>query len=99
MRVVQEALNNVRKHANAKNVIIHITGHDGGMEVSIHDDGTGFSLKEELQGHFGMDIMNERTQSIGGQLDVVSAPRRGTNVRVWVPAQETSAPKAFSRLV
>jgi signal transduction histidine kinase len=98
MRVVQEALNNVRKHANAKNVIIHITGHDGGMEVSIHDDGTGFSLKEELQGHFGMDIMNERTQSIGGQLDVVSAPRRGTNVRVWVPAQETSAPQAFSRL-
>jgi signal transduction histidine kinase len=98
MRVVQEALNNVRKHANAKNVIIHITGHNGGMEVSIHDDGAGFSLKEELQGHFGMDIMNERTQSIGGQLDVVSAPRRGTNVRVWVPAQETSAPHAFTRL-
>jgi signal transduction histidine kinase len=91
MRVVQEALNNVRKHANAHHVLVRLSARDGGMEVSIHDDGAGFTLKEELQGHFGMDIMNERAESIGGRLDVVSAPRRGTNVRVWVPAQEASA--------
>lgn len=99
MRVVQEALNNVRKHANAANVLVRITAADGGMDVSIHDDGSGFSLKEELQGHFGMDIMSERAQSIGGLLNVVSAPHRGTRVHVWVPATEAhSATRVTSRL-
>lgn len=89
MRVVQEALNNVRKHANAENVIVRIAHEREGVEVCVHDDGAGFSLKQELQGHFGMDIMNERAQSIGGELEVTSAPQRGTRVRVWVPVSET----------
>jgi signal transduction histidine kinase len=97
MRVVQEALNNVRKHAHAENVLIHIESRNGGMEVAVHDDGAGFTLKSELQGHFGMDIMHERTESIGGELEVVSAPRRGTKVRVWVPVGDTAGPRSTTR--
>jgi signal transduction histidine kinase len=99
MRVVQEALNNVRKHAHAANVLIRIQSRNGGLEVAVHDDGAGFTLQSELQGHFGMDIMHERAVSIGGELEVVSAPRRGTKVRVWVPISEGAEVRASTRTV
>jgi signal transduction histidine kinase len=99
MRVVQEALNNVRKHAHAENVLIRIQTRNGGLEVAVHDDGAGFTLQSELQGHFGMDIMHERAVSIGGELEVVSAPRRGTKVRVWVPIGEGAEARVSTRTV
>jgi signal transduction histidine kinase len=88
LRIVQEALNNVRKHARARRVQVHIAPCDGCIEVRIQDDGVGFVVEDDFQGHFGMDIMSERAQSIGGRLEVTSTPRSGTEVRVTVPAGE-----------
>lgn len=85
LRIVQEALNNVRKHARARYVHVQIAQTDEGMEVRVRDDGVGFMVEEDFQGHFGMDIMSERAQSIGGRLEVTSTPLTGTEVRITVP--------------
>lgn len=84
-RIVQEALNNVRKHAQAKRVEIRMASRDSGLEIEIEDNGTGFTEGSDALGHFGLQIMEERANSVGGWLRVESAPREGTTVRVWVP--------------
>jgi two-component system nitrate/nitrite sensor histidine kinase NarX len=88
LRVVQEALNNVRKHANAREVHIRLRPSEGGILVAIEDDGTGFDIDTTPDGHFGLQIMRERMESIGGTLDIRSQPHVGTEVEVWVPVRE-----------
>ncbi len=88
LRVVQEALNNIRKHALARSVTLTMKEVEGSIEIVVKDDGRGFVLDDDFSGHFGMDIMNERAQSIGALLRVTSAPDSGTEVRIRVPAVE-----------
>jgi signal transduction histidine kinase len=88
LRIVQEALNNVRKHAHAQNVSVRISPSEGGLEVIVHDDGVGFVVEHDFEGHFGMDIMSERAQSIGGRLQVTSGTHAGTDVRITVPVAD-----------
>jgi signal transduction histidine kinase len=88
LRVVQEALNNVRKHANASNVTIHIEPGDPGVRVSVEDDGSGFDVQHGEQGHFGLEIMKERAESVGGHLTVSSTPNVGTAISICVPSGE-----------
>jgi signal transduction histidine kinase len=88
LRIVQEALNNVRKHARARHVRVRIAPSEAGLEVRVRDDGVGFIVEEDFQGHFGMDIMSERAQSIGGRLEVTSTPHTGTEVRITVPVAD-----------
>ena len=91
LRVVQEALNNVRKHAHANNIWIELKADQRGIEVMIRDDGTGFSSLQSEQGHFGLEIMRERAESVGGQLLLASTPNSGTEVRVWVPSRDMAS--------
>lgn len=91
LRIVQEALNNVRKHANASAVWIVLENDSGGLGVQIVDDGAGFHPENEHDGHFGTEIMRERAESIGGSLLITSLPGQGTRVSVWVPAGEEQA--------
>jgi signal transduction histidine kinase len=86
LRVVQEALNNVRKHANATRVNVRIAKQDGGTCINIADNGSGFVVDQTMQGHFGLEIMRERMESIGGRLVLTSSPGAGTSVAIWVPA-------------
>lgn len=88
LRIVQEALNNVRKHAHAQSVRVRISSCEDGLEVRVHDDGVGFAVGADFEGHFGMDIMSERAQSIGGRLEVTSTAHTGTEVRVTVPVAD-----------
>ncbi len=88
IRVIQEALTNVRKHANAHHAWVRFA-LDGDMGlVTIADDGTGF-LPEILAGddrrHFGLRTMRERAEGLGGGLEVLSAPGRGTKIVVRIP--------------
>ncbi len=87
MRVIQEALANVRKHAAATKVVVSIAHRDGALEVAVADDGCGFIPDAAAQSgqHFGLHIMKERSQEVGGQLDIESAPGQGTTVRLRVP--------------
>jgi len=89
LRIIQEALHNVRKHANAHSVRVSIAAHADQAQVEVEDDGGGFDpaqLQDPGQ-HFGVRIMRERAQEVGGSLTVQSAPGRGTKVIVWVPLQ------------
>ena len=92
MRICQEALSNVRKHAGADHVDIKVKSVDNHFEVSIADDGCGFDALAYYQGGMqhtrghGLAVMRERAESIGGKLRVLSMPGKGTEVQVEVPA-------------
>lgn len=90
-RLVQEALNNVRKHANAKQatILIYADRANGGLMVEVRDNGTGFdphSLPSRPEG-FGLGIksMQERAESAGGTMLIDSAPGKGTIVSFQIP--------------
>jgi signal transduction histidine kinase len=89
IRIVQEALTNVRKHARASAVTVRFAPDPGdGTVVTVSDDGQGFDLASVEAGRgarFGLLTMRERAESIGGTLSIESAPGRGTTVRLWIP--------------
>lgn len=89
IRIVQEALTNVRKHAQAKTVTVRFaTEPPDGTVVTITDDGRGFNLSDVEAGRgtrFGLLTMRERAETVGGTLAVQTAPGLGTTVRLWIP--------------
>jgi signal transduction histidine kinase len=85
VRVIQEALANVRKHARAGTVQVRLTRYDHTLQVQVTDDGCGFEPALSLAGHFGLQTMRERLQSIGGCLNIESQPGAGTRVQMSVP--------------
>jgi len=83
LRVVQEALTNVRKHAGATLVRVELKERDGTPVLSVIDDGTGFdptSVGPALMSGFGLRSMRERVELLGGTLDVQTAPGDGTRI-------------------
>jgi signal transduction histidine kinase len=83
-RVTQEALTNVAKHAGATRVTVTVAEHDGTVDITIADDGRGFSDGESSG--FGLIGMRERVRLVGGRLEIESAAGHGTTVRAWLPA-------------
>ncbi|GAB48602.1 sensor histidine kinase [Mobilicoccus pelagius] len=86
VRVVQEALTNVRKHAHADRVDVRITTPPGLVRVTVTDDGAGFDPARVAEGRFGLATMGERADLLDGHLTVDSAPGHGTRVTLDVPA-------------
>jgi PAS domain S-box-containing protein len=86
-RIAQEALTNVRKHADASQVEITLETVDDGLRVRIEDDGRGFDPAMTLPrpGHMGLSAIRERAELAGGACRIESAPRRGTTVEFWLP--------------
>jgi len=86
-RVAQEALTNVRKHAQASSARVLLDETRGGIRLRVVDDGGGFDLSTgaEAPGHLGLAPMRERAELAGGRLSVKTAPGHGTTVEVWVP--------------
>ena len=86
-RVVQEALNNVVKHAQASTVRVRIEFAATSVTVLVEDDGKGFEPADEEipAGHYGIMGMRERMQLLEGKLTIKSTPRRGTRVMINVP--------------
>jgi signal transduction histidine kinase len=89
MWIVQEALHNVRNHAEADSATVRFSAANGdGLVVSIEDDGRGFRPEQRTRTgwpHFGLQTMRERAEAIGGRLEIDSESNRGTTVRVRVP--------------
>ena len=89
LRIIQEALGNVRKHSGASFVQVHFHQEGDQVLVCIEDNGLGFvpSQATESNGqHYGLQIMRERAESVGGSLTLDSLPGQGTRVLVRVPA-------------
>ncbi len=99
--IVQEAINNVKKHAHARNVWINLAVDEDQLVVGIKDDGRGFDVKAvereyDQRGSFGLLNMHERAELIDGFLVIESSqvePERGTVVTLRVPLSKAGKPK------
>jgi signal transduction histidine kinase len=94
-RVMQEALRNVVKHAEATNVWIHAWDEDGMLCCSVKDDGNGFDARRtrgsrQPQG-LGMIAMRERVSAVGGTVQIEASPGRGTEILIRVPMEKHNA--------
>jgi len=85
-RVVQEALTNILKHAQAKRVDVELFATDDRITLEIHDNGIGIDAKSLTKPNsFGIRGMNERARILSGWLDVSSAPGKGTTLMLSIP--------------
>jgi PAS domain S-box-containing protein len=92
-RIMQEAFNNIQKHARAKLVRVSITLRDNVVRLKIQDDGRGFNsekshLRKRGRPGTGLTNMRERASALGGTCELVSAPQHGTTITVRVPVAE-----------
>ena len=95
-RFLQEALNNVRKHARARHVSVQIQSLPALLVAQVSDDGVSFNVKQipeysrhatknDTSTHFGLRAMQERVEQAGGVLEVVSKPGAGTTIKARFP--------------
>jgi signal transduction histidine kinase len=94
-RITQEALANVREHAQASHVTITLLERDGGHAVRVGDDGLGCDpgLAEPGSDGYGFASMRARARLGGGSLSVMSSPSAGTTVEAWLPHWEQAVPE------
>jgi len=95
LRILQEALANVRKHASATSIQVIFTRTNHALQVVVADDGVGFEVGQTIgknSEHFGLEVMRQRAAEAGGSLEVRSAPGRGTQVIVRLPLIEVPTP-------
>ncbi len=95
-RLIQEGLNNIRKHARAENVIIRLVASSPNIILRIEDDGQGFDVEHRLakaleEKRMGLSNMEERVNLLEGKMDIKSQIGRGTRILVEIPWQETSS--------
>jgi len=102
MRIIQEALTNVRKHARAQNARVSLARRGTRLVVTIEDDGQGFDMDAVLTGqnkkNFGLTTMHERAEGIGGFLDIQTQIGNGTRISVSVPCEPGPAPEVTTPL-
>ncbi|WP_217915167.1 GAF domain-containing sensor histidine kinase [Miltoncostaea marina] len=94
VRIIQEALANIRKHAGAAHARVRMRLEDGTLVVEVSDDGRGFdpgATPASGWPRFGLQTMRERAVAVGGTFDVASRPGAGTTVRVSVPTRHEAA--------
>ena len=89
-RIVQEALTNCARHAEARSVQIRLASEDHQYTVRIEDDGKGFVPKRAARG-LGLVGMEERVTEMGGALDLKSAPGAGTQIAISIPIPNGNA--------
>jgi signal transduction histidine kinase len=94
-RVVQEALNNVAKHAHANHVWVYLRVDEDRVDMQLNDDGIGFDVTSVNglvgSGHFGLAGMRERVEIAGGTHRLLSTPGNGTAIRVRLPRRRVPA--------
>lgn len=97
--IVEEAVNNARKHAEAEHILVRLkSGQEDIALLEIIDNGVGFNIGAmesgyEHRGSLGMVNMRERTELISGVLEMESEEGKGTRIRVWIPVTEDAAEK------
>ncbi|MBK5964567.1 hypothetical protein CCR95_10840 [Thiocystis minor] len=80
MQIIREALSNVVRHAEARHCQIQLDTAGNEIQVTIADDGKGLDESPPERGHYGLTIMRERAQTLGGKLQIASRPAEGTRV-------------------
>jgi signal transduction histidine kinase len=88
LRVAQEAIHNVKKHAAASEMRVQLEYGPDAITLEVRDNGRGGAADGQSAGHFGLTGMRERAAVMGGTLEVSGAPGEGTTVRLRAPAPE-----------
>jgi two-component system nitrate/nitrite sensor histidine kinase NarX len=84
--IYREAITNVKRYSQAKNVKVRLQNVDNGIHVAVNDDGVGFDPNiSRSDHHFGLSVMQMRTERIGGALIIETAPGKGTRVAAFIP--------------
>ncbi|HEX5166928.1 MAG TPA: sensor histidine kinase, partial [Thermomicrobiales bacterium] len=94
-RVIQEAIQNARKHARASRVNVDVRLREAVLAVTIEDNGRGFSpdrVTTHIMGGAGLRGMRERAALVGGDIEIESAPGEGTKIVLSLPISGTEAP-------
>jgi two-component system NarL family sensor kinase len=86
-RILQEALANVLKHAEASEVRVLVRFEGTSVQLAVRDDGVGFD-KSAVGSGFGLGNMTQRAESLGGTFEIAGAPGQGTTVSVTLPERE-----------
>ena len=90
-RIIQEALNNVKKHAGANNVHVKLEFTKKSIKLVVSDNGKGFNKEnvnsQDIEGGYGLLSMKERVDLLNGKLDVISTPGKGTKIFASIPLQ------------
>ncbi|RME75484.1 MAG: GAF domain-containing protein [Chloroflexi bacterium] len=92
-RIISEALTNAARHAQADTVAVSLTQTGRGLEIVVQDDGVGFDAARwlaspEERRSLGLLGMRERAVLLGGQVDIISSPGRGTRIEAFLPLQQ-----------
>jgi signal transduction histidine kinase len=90
-RIAQEACHNIVKHAHATTVALHLAAREQRLLLEVQDNGRGFDPTQTFPGHLGLRSMRERSEKMGGALEIESTSALGTCIRVWVPLEGGSA--------
>jgi two-component system, NarL family, sensor histidine kinase YdfH len=90
LRVINEGLTNIARHAQAKQAWVHLIKDDQALEIEIGDDGIGFDPNKRLgqAGHYGLKGIEERAGLAGGSLEVRSIPGNGTKLILYLPVRD-----------
>lgn len=91
-RIIQEALNNARKHGGARRAVATVAREGRSVVVTVRDDGSGFDPSHAFTG-FGLVGMRERAELLGGSIAVTSAPGEGTTITATLPLRTGDAPR------
>ncbi len=92
VRIIQEALTNVRKHAQACAVTLSAFEREGAVILEVCDNGRGFSPEEaQPASQYGLRSMRERAESVGADFQIISTPGAGTTVRLRIPIREKAS--------
>lgn len=87
-RLIQEIISNIRKHAEAKTILIQLIGHENLINLIIEDDGKGFMYDTALdKGGLGLKSINSRVQFLDGSIDWDTSPGNGTLVTITIPVK------------
>jgi signal transduction histidine kinase len=90
-RIAQEALTNIAHHARASHVVLAVSELDGGIEITVSDDGVGFEASHaSSRPSLGLAGMRERALAVNGRVEIRSRRHHGTTVRAWVPSGDST---------
>ncbi|MFE4133688.1 sensor histidine kinase [Peribacillus sp. YIM B13482] len=84
-RILQESISNTLRHAKANSLEVLLIVRDGLIILRITDDGIGFNVEESKTGSYGLQNMHERAVELGGTMQLVSLPNKGTKLEVKIP--------------
>ncbi|MES9972118.1 MAG: ATP-binding protein [Candidatus Thiodiazotropha sp.] len=86
-RVLQECLTNISRHANATEVSIRLTENEATYSLEVVDNGKGFDVLQQ-RSSFGISGMQQRVESVNGEMDIQSKPYKGTSIKIKIPLGE-----------